>query len=229
MSLAAAIPAANGSELWGKIPRWFWRLGQAGQQLFIELWFKLGFRAGRLRITDRQIAEMCGRGIRWAQKALRQLLDAIVDGVPRPLIARYRAYGPRDDAGRLVEIIVDFVGPEPRAKGRPAEAPPTPTTAPQAPPARAPEPPEPPEPTPEEAEQARRLFEESARRSRAAREAREQKEKARVAPAPKLTPDQVRAQLDLIRAMHRPAAPARAPDPDPGPDPAGPPPQPSGP
>ncbi len=115
MSLAAAIPTPEASELFAKAPRWFWKIGQAGQQLFLELWFRMGFKKGRMRVTDRELAEWCGRGIRWAQKALRQLLDAMIEGVPFPLIDRFRVYGNRNESGRVIEIVIDFARPEPKA------------------------------------------------------------------------------------------------------------------
>lgn len=105
-------------ELFAQIPKYFWRIGQAGQQLFIELWFKFGFKKDKWRIPDWKLAEMCGRSLRWVQKALRQLLDAVDDdGVSCPLIGRYRIYGHRDQSGRVIEIIVDFR--EPKAKAEP--------------------------------------------------------------------------------------------------------------
>lgn len=103
-------------ELFAKVPKWFWKLGQAGQQLFTSLWFEMGMRPGKMRLTDWQIAAMCGRGLRWAQKAIRQLLDAVVDGEPCPLIDRYRVYGRRNESGRVIEIIIDFAAPEPKPK-----------------------------------------------------------------------------------------------------------------
>ena len=76
---APAIPAGAG-ELFSKVPRWFWDIPQAGQQLFIELWFRGGFKARKMRPTDRTISGWCGRSMRWVQKAIRQLLDVVVEG-----------------------------------------------------------------------------------------------------------------------------------------------------
>jgi hypothetical protein len=104
-------------EFFAQVPRWFWRIGQAGQQFFIELWFKMGFKKDKIRITDWQVAEMCGRSLRWAQKAIRQLLDFMLDDeTPFPLINRYRVYGRRNESGRIIEIIVDFRDPKAKAE-----------------------------------------------------------------------------------------------------------------
>ena len=88
-----------------------------------ELWFQMGFKPDKWRIPDWKLAEMCGRSLRWVQKALRQLLDAVdADGEPCPLIGRYRIYGRRDEAGRVIEIIIDFAeakkGPGPKPTPR---------------------------------------------------------------------------------------------------------------
>lgn len=119
-SLLSMPKLPDARECFAKIPRWFWKIGQAGQQLFIELWFKMGFKKDKVRFPDWKLAEMCGRSLRWVQKALRQLLDAVdADGNPCPLIGRYRIYGHRDESGRVIEIVIDFAEPAPKPKAAP--------------------------------------------------------------------------------------------------------------
>jgi hypothetical protein len=108
---------------WFKAPAWFHRLGAAGQQLFGEyLWFATRFGKDPIKVTDWQMAQACGRGLRWVQKALRQLLDLVVDDQPVPIIGRYTAYGRKDQAGRVIEIVItpDLAAPKPRARPTPA-------------------------------------------------------------------------------------------------------------
>ena len=121
---------------------------------------KTGFGTRPVRITDSEIAQACGRGIRWVQKALAQLLDLEEDGVPTPVIDRFRQYGPRHIAGRVIQIILQFAGPaepQPRAKAtaRPA-AKANATVGPPAAPGATPTPPpdDQPPPSPEQAREA---------------------------------------------------------------------------
>jgi hypothetical protein len=244
MSLAAVpTPGSAAAEFFAKTPRWFWRLGQAGQHFFLELWFKLGFEKGKIRITDWQIAQMCGRGLRWAQKAIRQLLDFLLDGEAHPLIARYRAYGRRNESGRVIEIIVDFVPPaekpaaapvpKPARKAAPAQipnVPPIPPTTPEhlAAAARAnaavDEEPEP-EETPEQKQAAIDRFREQLGLKK--RQKRPSLSAAAPAPATSApavsrqhTPEELRGQLDAIKRMReaeKAQAQAQAPAP-PAPD-----------
>jgi hypothetical protein len=152
---AAALPIPTLGVRFAKVFPRFDQLGAAGQRLWIYLWEKTAFGTRPARLTDREIAHACGRGIRWVQKALAQLLDFEDDGLPTPVIDRFRQYGPRHLAGRVIQILVDFA--------KPAEAPPvkraeakakakTPNPAPPKP--AAPPPPSEPKPTPEQARQA---------------------------------------------------------------------------
>ena len=149
-SAAAAIPIP-GVAYRLVIPE-FDELGAAGQRLWLYLWEATRFGKATARITDREIARACGRGLRWVQKALSQLLnfrpaDAGPDDPPIPLIDRFRQYGPRDVAGRVIQIVVRFTPPRAatKEKARPAnrEAP-KPAMPPKATTAT-PEPPEDPE------------------------------------------------------------------------------------
>ena len=155
LSLAADIPFPTPGVRFAKVFPRFDELGAAGQRLWQFLWEKTRFGTVAARVTDREIAQACGRGVRWVQKALRQLLDFQEDGTPTPVIDRFRQYGPRHLAGRVIQIIVDFAKPaETPAATRPrAAAPARPINPPPA--TRAtPPPPAEPTPTPEEARQA---------------------------------------------------------------------------
>ena len=167
LTAAAAIPCPNPGVRFAKAFPRFDELGAAGQRLWLYLWEKTAFGTRPVRLTDAEIAQACGRGIRWVQKALAQLLDLEQDGEPTPAIDRFRQYGPRHIAGRVIQIIVDFARPaetppptttttRPRPRPRPAA-----TTRPDAPPpaiAATPPPPAEPRPTPEQARQAAQFF-----------------------------------------------------------------------
>jgi hypothetical protein len=155
LTTAAALPIPLPGVRFAKVFPRFDELGSAGQRLWMFLWEKTRFGTVPTRVTDREIAEACGRGIRWVQKALRQLLDFEEDGTPTPVIDRFRQYGPRHLAGRVIQIIVDFAKPAdkpPQTKARAKATARTPNPAP----AKPATPPPPPEPklTPEEARQA---------------------------------------------------------------------------
>jgi pyruvate/2-oxoglutarate dehydrogenase complex dihydrolipoamide acyltransferase (E2) component len=156
--ISAALPIPTHGVRFAKVFPRFDELGAAGQRLWIYLWEKTAFGTRPARLTDREIAEACGRGIRWVQKALAQLLDLEEDGVPTPAIDRFRQYGPRHLAGRVIQIIVDFAKPAEnpaatRAKPRPKPTAPARAPAPPPTPAAPPTPAEP-RPTPEEARRA---------------------------------------------------------------------------
>src|SRR5262249_30656503 len=106
-TVAAALPIPTPRVRFAKVFPRFDELGAAGQRLWISLWEKTAFGTRPARLTDREIALACGRGIRWVQKALAQLLHLEDDGVPTPVIDRFRQYGPRHLAGRVIQIIVD--------------------------------------------------------------------------------------------------------------------------
>ena len=122
---ASTIPFPTPGVRFAKVFPRFDELPAAAQRLWIFLWEKTGFGTRPVRITDPEIADACGRGIRWVQKALAQLVNLEEDGVPMPVVDRFRQYGPRDLAGRVIQIIVRFAGPaepQPSAKAttRPA-------------------------------------------------------------------------------------------------------------
>ena len=78
-----------------------------------------------------KLAELCGRGLRWAWKALRQLLKL---GVIRRFWISGRQEvenrkGHHGEVGRATEILIDFAGPEPKVKPAPKskDKPPTST------------------------------------------------------------------------------------------------------
>jgi hypothetical protein len=106
----------------------FWRLGQAGQQLYDVLWVATGFGSYPIKIRDWELAKLCGRGLRWVQKALKQLADRTRDNVADPIIGRFRVYGHKEDSGRCIEIIdkdaLPDPKPDPKPKGPAKEAPP---------------------------------------------------------------------------------------------------------
>lgn len=116
---ASAIPIPTPGLRFAKVFPRFDELPAAAQRLWIYLWEKTGFGTRPIRITDRELAKACGRGIRWVQKAMAQLLNLVEDGVPTPVIDRFRQYGPRELAGRVIQIIVRFAGqaePQPSAE-----------------------------------------------------------------------------------------------------------------
>jgi hypothetical protein len=122
MSVTAAsaipIPIPTPGVYFAKVFPRFDELGAAGQRLWMFLWEKTRYGTRPVRITDPEIATACGRSVRWVQKALAQLLNLMEDGVPTPVIDRFREYGPRHLAGRVIQIIVQFAAPaepQPRA------------------------------------------------------------------------------------------------------------------
>ena len=153
MSLTAAAAALHipGVAYRLVIPE-FDELGAAGQRLWLYLWEATRFGKATARLTDREIAHACGRGRRWVQKALSQLLnfrpaDADPDDPPIPLIDRFRQYGPREVAGRVIQVIVRFTPPRAakKEKARPDNREAARPATPPQPPAVTPEPPEDPE------------------------------------------------------------------------------------
>lgn len=89
---------------------------QALQRLWEVMWGLTGFGKEEIRITTEKLAELCDRCERWVYKALRQGLEHEVDGEPAPLIAKRFVKGPREAAGRVLSLIVNFVkakDPEP--------------------------------------------------------------------------------------------------------------------
>lgn len=126
MGLAAASAGLNIGVRFAKVTTDFDELPQAAQRLWIHLWDITRFGEKPVHDTDREIAAACGRGMRWVQKALSQLLGLATDGEPTPMIDKEKKYGPRDVAGRWIRIAVPFL--KPRAKGKVAP----PLAAPQA-------------------------------------------------------------------------------------------------
>jgi hypothetical protein len=186
-TVAATLPILTPGVRFAKVFPRFDELGAAGQRLWQFLWDKTRFGTVTARVTDREMAQACGRGIRWVQKALRQLLDFEEDGTPTPVIDRFRQYGPRHLAGRVIQIIVDFARPaetpavtKPRPKAPATAKPPTPP-----PPTPAmPPPPAEPTPTPEEARRAADRLRADIARIKAEADALRAQEQARLAPAP---------------------------------------------
>jgi hypothetical protein len=240
-SFAAAIPFPTPGLPFAKVFSRFDELGAAGQRLWIYLWHKTGFGSRPARVTDRELADACDRSVRWVQKALAQLLNFEEDGVPTPVIDRFRQYGPRHRAGRVIQIIVQFAAPaepQPRAKantrppakpaataGPPAATRATPTTSPD----------DQPPPSPElareavatlRAEMARMIAETDADGPEepapgAASQRRQPRATAPALPAvidrPKKTPEQVRAEYEFAAARRKAQARAAGmPDGSPG-------------
>jgi DNA-binding Lrp family transcriptional regulator len=100
---------------------------KAAQRLW--LWFKKPIHGDqtRFRFTDRELAEVLGVGRRCVQYALEWLEE-------HHLIRRFKVYGPRDVAGRVIEIVIDLCGKEPTAKPPPGAPKPPPRPAPAPPP-----------------------------------------------------------------------------------------------
>ena len=109
----------------------FYKLGRAGRQLYEILWVATGFGSYPIKIRDWELARLCGRCLRWVQKALRQLLDRKRDDEPAPIIDRFRVYGSREDSGRVIEIVDADALPDPKPPPRP-KPPPKATTPPKA-------------------------------------------------------------------------------------------------
>lgn len=182
LTSAAALPIPIPGVRFAKVFPRFDELGAAGQRLWMFLWDKTRFGTVPARVTDREIAQACGRGIRWVQKALRQLLDLQEDGVPTPVIDRSRQYGPRHLAGRVIQIIVDFAKPVDKPPQTKARAKATAKTSNPAT-AKTATPPPPPEPklSPEEAHQAAQWLRAEIARANAEDHALRAKERARKA------------------------------------------------
>lgn len=188
LTAAAALPFPTPGVRFAKAFPRFDELGAAGQRLWLYLWEKTAFGTQPVRLTDREIAQACGRGIRWVQKALAQLLNLEQDDEPTPVIDRFRQYGPRHIAGRVIQIIVDFARPaetpaatRTRTKPRAAAPARTPNPSP-ATPATPPPTPEP-TPTPEEVRQAADRLRAEIARVKAQADALRAEERARQATA----------------------------------------------
>jgi hypothetical protein len=238
VSITSAIPIPTPGVRFAKVFPRFDELPAAGQRLWIFLWEKTGFGTRPVRITDPEIAVACGRGIRWVQKALAQLLNLVEDGVPTPVIDRFRQYGPRDLAGRVIQIIVRFAGPAEPQPGAKATTRPTARAADTAgtPVATRATPPTPPDdeppPSPELAREAvATLRAEMARLNDAARPeelapgAASRRHEPRATPPalpaildrPKKTPEQIRAEYEFAAARRKAQARAAGtPDGSPG-------------
>jgi DNA-binding Lrp family transcriptional regulator len=81
-------------------------------------------KSTRFTVTDWMLAEMCGWGLRWVQKALKLLQDMGV-------ITRYYVYGRIGEAGRVVEIVINLAAkaePKRAAKAEPASRQPAATS-----------------------------------------------------------------------------------------------------
>ena len=106
----------------------FDQMRKAGQRLFLFLWQATGFGKDEVRLTDREIAEQCERCPRWVQKGLKQLLGHGLilgqdpDAETDPKIAKHFEKGPRNVAGRILEITLEFAKPkakdDPEPKGK---------------------------------------------------------------------------------------------------------------
>jgi hypothetical protein len=245
ITAASAIPITIPGLPFAKVFSRFDELGAAGQRVWIFLWEKTGFGTRPVRITDREIAEACDRGIRWVQKGLAQLLNFVEDGVPTPVIDRFRQYGPRELAGRVIQIIVRFAGPaepQPSAKAttRPAARAAATAGTTAATRVMPPPPNDEPPPSPEQAreavatlraEMARTMAQtDDARPEEPAPGAASQRRQPRATPPalpavldrPKKTPEQVRAEYEFAAARRKAQAQAAGmPDGSPG-SPSGP-------
>jgi hypothetical protein len=153
MSLSSATGLPTPGVAYRLVIPEFDELGAAGQRLWLYLWQATRFGKAPVRLTDCEIAQACGRGLRWAQKALHQLLhfkpaDSKPEDPEIPLIDRFRQYGPRHIAGRVIQIIIPFKPPKHAANGKANDkTKPAGTTAPKPQPTANPTPaqPEPPD------------------------------------------------------------------------------------
>jgi hypothetical protein len=186
-----------------------WKWPQAAQRLWEFLKLPQHNGATKFKFKDWELTRELGVGRRCIQKALWWLQNVAM------VINRYREYG--HDAGRVIEIIINLAGPTPKAppktksdrtKARPTPARPEQTpnigTIPKATTeqfaaaartARAAA--EPPPMTAEE--QAAALATLDAIRARAAAH-RQAESDRRAQKSVKMTQDQLKAQLDIIKA-----------------------------
>jgi hypothetical protein len=118
---------------------------RALQRFYAFMWPATGFGTEEIRYTTRQIAQACGRCERWVYKALRQALDRMrgEEGhrEKAPLITKRFVKGPRDVAGRLLGLVVNFAKPKveeetarPKGKAKAVAAAPATAPVPSAPP-----------------------------------------------------------------------------------------------
>jgi DNA-binding Lrp family transcriptional regulator len=123
---------------WFKAPDLeFWEWTKAAQRLWA--WFKRTTHGDQtqFRFTDQELAKELGIGRRCVQYALQWLEE-------QGIIRRFKIYGPRDKAGRVIEITIELAGKsnEPKAPppSRPGPRGQTTTATDPAPPAPQPEP-----------------------------------------------------------------------------------------
>lgn len=229
MSLASSAAPTTAAIPWFKAPfLGYHRWARAAQRVWE--WLLRPSHGGRrqFKIRDWELARALGVGRRCIQFALYYLEH--VAGV----IRRWRTYGP--DGGRVVEVVIALAGPGEKAGGKPAENP-GPGSAERK---RAPVPNVPPiqdatpeqlaaaaaaveaaqagaglpEPTAEETAAAESWFRGFLDRSRA----HTAKRAASRTPGLKRSPEELRGQLDSLRARRSAAG---DPPPDPPPDPGG--------
>jgi hypothetical protein len=91
----------------------FDELPKCGQRLIIFLYKATNFATEPVRLTSAQIAAMCHRSRSWVEKAIAAICDRVVetaDGEKHdaPIARRYRVYGTRDKAGRVLEFVADW-------------------------------------------------------------------------------------------------------------------------
>lgn len=97
----------------------FDQMRKAGQRLSLFLWIKVtNLGQEEVIITLEEMADGCGRSIRWASKAIRQLLGhgqllgQDKDDQSPPKIASRYIKGPRHACGRAIKFIIPFAGPK---------------------------------------------------------------------------------------------------------------------
>ena len=111
---------------WFKAPDLeFWKWSRAAQRLWAWLKSTNHGNQTQFRFTDSELAKELGIGRRYVQYALQWLEE-------HGIIRRFKVYGPRNVAGRVIEIVIELAGKNPPAKPSPkaAQAPPRPTPAP---------------------------------------------------------------------------------------------------
>jgi hypothetical protein len=118
--LPGAVPKAN---FW-KHGDWYNQLGRAGRELLDVIFVATRFGESEIKYRDFELAKLAGKGIRWVQKGLWQLLHQLKakDGdkeVEIPIIDRFHHYGRKEDSYRVIKIIAPEMLPQEKTEPAP--------------------------------------------------------------------------------------------------------------